>query len=93
MNHFAKSILFAAALALVAPQGLACDFAPVKKLIDEILDHDKEKAARFRRDVAAGYDSLKIVTDLAEPKMRERIDICRFFAAEYLAKRGFPPAH
>lgn len=93
MRHAVKLAASIFALLICAAQAKACDFAPVKKAIDNILDHDKEKAARFRRDVAAGYDSLKIVTDLASPDMREKIDICRFFAAEYLAKRGFPPAH
>ena len=93
MKHARILAAFTLALAAYVAHATACDFAPVKKEIDNILDHDKERAARFRRDVAAGYDSLKIVTDLTAPDMREKIDICRFFAAEYLAKRGFPPAH
>jgi hypothetical protein len=25
--------------------------------------------------------------------MREKVDVCRFYVAEYLTKRGFPPPH
>lgn len=71
----------------------ACDFAPVKKEIDVVLDQDKEKAERFRREVKDGYDSMKVPNDLLPPQWRDKLDECRFFAAEYLAKRGFPPAH
>jgi hypothetical protein len=31
------------------------------------------------------------VNSLVTAPMREKIDICRFEASEYLAKRGFPP--
>ncbi len=70
-----------------------CDFEPVRKQIDLILDQDKEKGDRFRREVAAGSDSLAVLERLVSEEMREKIDVCRFFAAEYLAKRGYPPAH
>jgi hypothetical protein len=76
----------------VAPAA-ACDFEPVKKQIDVVLDQDKEKGARFRKKVAEGSDSLAVLDRLVSEEMREKIDICRFYAAEYLAKRGFPPAH
>jgi hypothetical protein len=76
----------------IAPAA-ACDFTPVKQQIDSILDQDKEKGARFRKEVAEGSDSLAVLGRLVSEDMRERIDVCRFYAAEYLAKRGFPPAH
>ena len=80
-------------LVSVAPALAACDFAPVKQQIDVILDQDKEKGARFRREVADGSDSIEVLNRLVSAQMREKIDVCRFYAAEYLAKRGFPPAH
>ena len=91
---FVRSLCTAALVTLigVAPAA-ACDFDPVKKQIDLILDKDKEKGERFRREVAAGSDSLAVLSRLVSGDMREKIDICRFFAAEYLAKRGYPPAH
>ena len=86
------SAFFLAAGALRA-QAQACDFTPVKKQIDIILDQDREKGERFRREVAAGSDSLAVLARLVSEEMREKIDVCRFYAAEYLAKRGYPPAH
>jgi hypothetical protein len=81
-----------AAVVSTAPAA-ACDFAPVKKQIDVVLDQDQEKGARFRKEVAEGSDSLAVLGRLVSADMREKIDVCRFYAAEYLAKRGFPPAH
>ena len=81
------------AAAVSTAPAAACDFEPVKKQIDIVLDQDKEKGARFRREVAEGSDSLAVLGRLVSEDMREKIDVCRFHAAEYLAKRGFPPAH
>lgn len=80
-------------LVSVAPALAACDFAPVKQQIDVILDQDREKGARFRHEVAEGWDSIEVLNRLVTAEMREKIDVCRFYVAEYLAKRGFPPAH
>jgi hypothetical protein len=71
----------------------ACDFEVVKQQIDTILDRDAEKAARFRREVTSGSDSIAVVESLVSPDMAEKIDVCRFDTAEYLTKRGFPPFH
>jgi len=71
----------------------ACEFPPVKAEIDRVLDHDKDKATVFRNRVKEGWDSLKVLSELVTKDVAERIDRCRFDAAEYLAKRGFPPAH
>ncbi len=89
----ALATVLAIVLAVGASSALACDFEPVKKEIDNVLDHDKQKAERFRREVKDGYDSMKVLNDLLPPQWRDKLDQCRFFAAEYLAKRGFPPAH
>lgn len=69
----------------------ACEFPAVKQQIDIVLDRDTEKAAEFRREVASGSDSLEVLGTFVSAEMREKIDICRFEAGEYLAKRGFPP--
>ena len=79
----------AASVAWAAP----CDFAPLKRQIDIVLDQDPELSARFRRAFAEGSDSLAVLERLVPEEMRENIDICRFDVAEYLAKRGFPPGH
>lgn len=90
----AAQVLVSALLALsVSFPAIACEFEPVKQQIDNVLDHDKHKAERFRREVKDGYDSMKVLNDLLPPQWRDKLDQCRFFAAEYLAKRGFPPAH
>jgi hypothetical protein len=65
-----------------------CEFTAVKQQIDIVLERDAEK---FKREVRSGADSLEVVLTLANAAMREKIDICRFEASEYLAKRGFPP--
>lgn len=89
----ARIMAAAFAACMLSSPTLACDFAPVKKEIDHVLDHDKQKAERFRREVKDGYDSMKVLNDLLPSEWRDKLDECRFFAAEYLAKRGFPPAH
>ncbi len=86
------AVALAAALQPIA-WASACEFAAVKKQIDDIIDRDKDKGAVFRREVAAGSDSIEVMNQLVSAPMREQIDICRYFVAEYLAKRGFPPAH
>lgn len=85
------------ALALACPlcgmAAAACDFPTVKRQIDEVLDHDKQKGAEFRRQVTSGYDSLDVMNRLVPEAMRDKLDACRFEAGEYLTKRGFPPGH
>ena len=71
----------------------ACDFAAAKKEIDQVLDQDKEKSASFRKQMAAGYDSLDVLGKMLPADAREKVEQCRFEAGEYLTKRGFPPAH
>jgi hypothetical protein len=70
-----------------------CEFAVVKQQIDQILDRDSDKAAKFRREVSSGSDSITVMEALVSPEMSEKIDICRFETGEYLTKRGFPPFH
>jgi hypothetical protein len=82
------ALLVAVAAFLCVPAYAACDFATVKQQIDAVLERDAEK---FRREVRSGTDSLEAVNSLVSAPMREKIDICRFEASEYLAKRGFPP--
>jgi len=71
----------------------ACEFSAVKQQIDDILDHDVERGMKFRREVASGSDSIAMIEALVTPDMQKKVDICRFEAAEYLTKRGFPPFH
>ena len=71
----------------------SCDFAPVRQEIDQVIERDPARAAKFRKEVAEGSDSIKVLTDLARKDLHKMIDICRFDVAEYLTKRGFPPAH
>jgi hypothetical protein len=71
----------------------ACDFAPVREQIDNVLDRDAAKAAKFRREVAEGADSTTMIETLVAADMRDKVGICRFEVSEYLTKRGFPPFH
>jgi hypothetical protein len=71
----------------------SCNFPPVKQQIDNVLDKDPAKGATFRKEVSEGADSITMVEKLVAPDMADKIDICRFEAAEYLTKRGFPPFH
>jgi hypothetical protein len=84
--------MMAAAMSF-SPAHAACDFGIVKQKIDTILDRDAEKAAKFRREVTSGSDSIAVIESLVSPDMAEKLDICRFETAEYLTKRGFPPFH
>jgi hypothetical protein len=82
-----------AVLAALAPARAACEFTPVKQQIDTVIDRDAGKAAKFRREVGSGADSIAVLESLVTPEMAKKIDICRFEVAEYLTKRGFPPFH
>jgi hypothetical protein len=75
------------------PAQAACDFAPVRQQIDNVLDQDAAKGAKFRREVAEGADSTTMIEALVAADMRDKVDICRFEVGEYLTKRGFPPFH
>jgi len=84
--------IIAAAMSFTTAQSV-CEFATVKQQIDRILDRDADKAAKFRREVADGSDSIMVIESLVSREMSEKIDICRFEMGEYLTKRGFPPFH
>ena len=93
-SRLAAALIVALAAALwVTPARARCEFAPVRQAIDDILDRDADKAAKFRREVSAGADSIAVLEALVSPDMQKMIDICRFETAEYLTKRGFPPFH
>ena len=76
-----------------APARAACDFAPVKQQIDNVLDKDAAKGATFRKEVSEGADSITMIEKLVSKDMADKIDICRFEAGEYLTKRGYAPFH
>jgi hypothetical protein len=78
---------------LAAPARGACDFAPVKQQIDNVLDKDAEKGAKFRKEVSEGADSTTMIEKLVSEDMADKVDICRFQVGEYLTKRGYPPFH
>jgi hypothetical protein len=90
-----RTTLLSVALAAMTPAAAqaACDFPTVKNQIDTVLDKDKPRAEKFRREVASGADSIAVLESLVAPEMAKKIDICRFETAEYLTKRGFPPFH
>lgn len=85
--------LVAAALTIFTSQVFACDFARAKTEIDKVLELDPKLAARFREQVGAGDDPVKVLSDLVDREVREQIDACRWESAEYLTKKGFAPAH
>jgi hypothetical protein len=89
-------LLLALGVAWSAPspaKAAACDFAPVKQAIDQILDTDAVRGAKFRDEVADGADSTSMVESLVDADMQDQMDICRFQVGEYLTKRGYPPSH
>ena len=71
----------------------ACEFNVVKEQIDLVLDRDARLGAEFRAQVKDGSDSVAVIESLVTAEMREKVDVCRFYVAEYLTKRGFPPPH
>jgi hypothetical protein len=71
----------------------ACDFSRVKQQIDNVLDRDVARGAKFRREISEGADSTTTIEALVPEDMREQVDVCRFDVGEYLTKRGFPPFH
>lgn len=80
-------------LFLAASAAHACEFPIVKEQIDIVLDKDARLAAEFRAQVKDGSDSIAVIESLVSAEMREKVDVCRFYVAEYLTKRGFPPPH
>ena len=87
------TLLTAVSGALCTPAHAACDFGPVRQQIENVLDKDAAKGAKFRREVAEGADSTTMIEALVAAEMRDKVDICRFEVGEYLTKRGFPPFH
>jgi len=88
-----RFVFAAFALFAVAPAFAACEFPEVKKEIDRVLDQEKPLGTEFRKQMSEGADSLYVMEKMVASAMREKLDECRFEAGEYLAKRGFPPAH
>jgi hypothetical protein len=86
-------VVVAALIAPALPAQAACDFAPVKQQIDNVLDKDAVKGATFRKEVSEGADSITMIEKLVTEDMAEKVDICRFQVGEYLTKRGYPPFH
>ena len=80
-------------LLLAASAAHACEFPIVKEQIDIVLDKDARLGAEFRAQVKDGSDSIAVIESLVSAEMREKVDVCRFYVAEYLTKRGFPPPH
>jgi hypothetical protein len=81
------------ALSIAAGGAQACEFPVVKEQIDLVLDRDARLGAEFRAQVKDGSDSVAVIKSLVTAEMREKVDVCRFYVAEYLTKRGFPPPH
>ena len=81
------------ALSIAAGGAQACEFPVVKEQIDLVLDRDARLGAEFRAQVKDGSDSVAVIESLVTAEMREKVDVCRFYVAEYLTKRGFPPPH
>jgi hypothetical protein len=71
----------------------ACDFAPVKQQIDNVLDKDPAKFATFRKEVSEGADPIAMMEQLVAEDIRKMLGICRYEVDQYLAKRGFPAFH
>jgi hypothetical protein len=87
-------VLLAAAMTMLPSRAqAACNFAPVKQEIDSVLDKDAARGEKFRREVSTGSDSIAMMETLVPANIAKELDICRFEAAEYLTKRGFPPFH
>ena len=76
-----------AILLFAAAGARACEFPIVKEQIDIVLDRDARLGAEFRAQVK------DVIETLVSAEMREKVDVCRFYVAEYLTKRGFPPPH
>lgn len=91
-RRFAAAAAFAVLL-FAAAGARACEFPIVKEQIDIVLDRDARLGAEFRAQVKDGSDSVAVIESLVSAEMREKVDVCRFYVAEYLTKRGFPPPH
>ncbi len=91
--HGAWLVVVATLTLTSAAHAQSCDFGPVKEQIDAILDRDAARGEVFRKEIKEGADSIATMETLVSPEMRKQIDICRYYAGEYLTKRGFPPFH
>lgn len=94
ISRFSVPVLLAATMAILPNLAqAACNFAPVKQEIDAVLDKDAARGEKFRREVSTGSDSIAMMEALVPANIAKELDVCRFEAAEYLTKRGFPPFH
>ena len=93
-KHCARRIAWTAAIATVgltaAQPAKACDFAEVRAAIDGAIEKD---AKGFKKEFDDGSEPFTILEKVVTAEVARKIDVCRFQAAEYLTKRGFPPAH
>jgi hypothetical protein len=55
----------------------ACQFALVKQQIDDIVDRDAARGAKFRSEVKSGADPIAMIEALVTPDMKVQVDICR----------------
>lgn len=76
-----------------AAQASCAGFAEVKELIDHVIDKDAAKGAEFRKQFKEGSDPFTIMEELLDAEANKKLDVCRFDAANYFTKRGFPPSH
>ena len=93
IGRLRRIVLAVTLIVIAAPARAACDFAPVKQQIDNVIDRDAAKFAIFRKEVSEGADPIAMMETLVAEDTRKMLDICRYEVGEYLTKRGFPPFH
>ena len=71
----------------------ACDFKPLKLVIDQVTDLNTPEGQKFKEQMEDGWNSIRILFDMTPKELHAQFDECRHEVDEYLNKIGYPPVH
>ena len=72
---------------------MACDFKPLKLIIDQVTDLKTKEGQKFKEQMEDGWNSIRILFDMTPKEIHPQLDDCRHEVDEYLNKIGYPPVH
>jgi hypothetical protein len=72
---------------------MACDFKPLKLIIDQVTDLKTKEGQKFKEQMEDGWNSIRILFDMTPKDIHPQFDECRHEVDEYLNKIGYPPVH
>jgi len=91
-RQLSTSIALAATLC-ASDASAACDFQPLKLIIDQVTDLKTQEGQKFKAQMEDGWNSIRILFDMTPKEVHPKFDNCRHEVDEYLNKIGYPPVH